>query len=156
MNDSIDKISSVNPRLELEGMPPVSPGIDQISTRQKTLECFSAAWSKGDVDTLLGLMSEEPVYKGSTGEKPGTVFIGREKVRVAFERMAGPNANSTGETAPTTPPEMYFFADRALVFWRLSLPDADGLLQEVDGVDVITFTDDGRIAVKDAYRKAFA
>ena len=47
---------------------------------------------------------------------------------------------------------MYFFADRALVFWRLVLPGSD---REVDGVDVMTFTDDGRIAVKDAYRKAF-
>ena len=50
---------------------------------------------------------------------------------------------------------MYFFADKALVFWHLSLRAADGSASEVDGVDVLSFTDDGRIAVKDAYGKAF-
>lgn len=156
MNNLSDETSTADTSQEIAGGLPVSPSIEQVNTRRKTLERFSAAWSKGDVITLLGLMSEEPVYKGSTGEKPGTVFRGREQVRVVLERMAGPNANSDEETAPITPPEMYFFADRALVYWRLSLPDTDGLLKEVDGVDVITFTDDGRIAVKDAYRKAFA
>ena len=50
-------------------------------------------------------------------------------------------------------PQMYFFEDRALVFWSLVLPGSD---REVDGVDVMTFTDDERIAVKDAYCKAFS
>lgn len=124
--------------------------------RFQTLARFSAAWGAGDVDGLLQLMSDEPVYKGSTGPCPGTVYVGRDNVRRAFERMVGRAHNQAeGSDATAAPPEAYFFGDRALVFWCLALPDADGSLSDVEGVDVITFTEDGRIAVKDAYRKAF-
>ena len=129
-------------------MKDASPGEWEHVCRE-TLTHFSAAWAVGDVDTLISLMSDDPIYKGSTGPEPGTVFVGREQVRAALERMAGGNRGS--EAAP--PPQMYFFADRAMVFWRLVLPGSDS---EVDGVDVMTFTNDGRIAVKDAYRKAFS
>ena len=123
---------------------------------RKTLELFSAAWSRGDVDTLLSLMADEPVYKGSTGAMPGTLYRGREEVRTVLQKMAGGNADTDAPPAPAPPPEMYFFANRALVYWNLMLPGADGSPQPVDGVDIIEFTDDGRIAVKDAYRKSFS
>ena len=123
---------------------------------RKTLELFSAAWGRGDVDTLLSLMADEPVYKGSTGAMPGTLYRGREEVRTVLEKMAGGNAGTDVASAPAPPPEMYFFANRALVYWNLMLPGADGSPQPVDGVDIIEFTDDGRIAVKDAYRKSFS
>lgn len=123
---------------------------------RKTLELFSAAWSRGDVDSLLSLMGDEPVYKGSTGAGPGTLYSGREQVRAAFEKIAGGNAGADEPLPPATPPEMYFFSNRALVYWSLMLPGADGSPQQVDGVDIIEFTDDGRIAVKDAYRKSFS
>lgn len=123
--------------------------------RQETLLRFGTAWAAGDVETLLSLMSDEPVYKGSTGPGPGTTYTGRDQVRAAFQRMVGANAGSA-PPAPAPPPQMYLFEDRALVFWRLTLPGASGGISEVDGVDVITFTEDGRIAVKDAYRKAFS
>jgi hypothetical protein len=56
--------------------------------------------------------------------------------------------------AEPAPPRCHFFEDFALVYWQLALPAANGAVQ-VDGVDVITFDADDRIAVKDAYRKAF-
>ena len=155
MNDSTDKHTSTNTTREYEGAPQVSPNVDQIKKRRETLELFSAAWSNGDVDALLDLMSENPVYKGSTGEGPGTTFTGREEVRANLARMVSANKPSDTNEDPVSPPQMYFFADRALVYWHLTLAAADGSSNEVDGVDVITFTDDGRIAVKDAYRKAF-
>lgn len=123
---------------------------------RKTLELFNAAWSRGDVDSLLSLMGDEPVYKGSTGTRPGTFYSGRKEVRAAFEKMAGGNAGADEPLPPATPPEMYFFSNRALVYWSLMLPDANGSPQQVDGVDIIEFTGDGRIAVKDAYRKSFS
>ena len=126
---------------------------DRGRLQRDTVMRFSAAWDAGDVDALLDLMSDEPIYKGSTGPNPGTEFIGRDAVREAFERMVGPNRGSVPEESEPEPePEMYFFGNRALVSWTLILPGADS---EVGGVDVFTFTDDGRIAVKDAYRKAF-
>ncbi len=123
---------------------------------RKTLELFSAAWSRGDVDSLLNLMGDEPVYKGSTGPGPGTLYRGREEVRAAFEKMTKGNAGVDEPLPPPTPPEMYFFSNCALVYWSLMLPGADGSPQQVDGVDIIEFTDDGRIAGKDAYRKSFS
>ena len=125
---------------------------------RKTIAAFTAAWKAGEVDTLLSLMSDEPVYKGSTGSGPGTIFVGKEEVRTILQRMVGSNSASDKDNnaPPTPPPEMYFFGNRALVYWRITLPDADGNAVEVDGVDVITFSDDGRIAIKDAYRKAFS
>lgn len=129
---------------------------DNAGRYRKTLELFSAAWSRGDVDTLLSLMGDEPVYKGSTGARPGTLYRGREEVRAVLEKMAGGNAGADEPSAPAPAPEMYFFANRALVYWNLMLPGADGSPQPVDGVDIIEFTDDGRIAVKDAYRKSFS
>lgn len=123
---------------------------------RKTLELFSAAWSRGDIDSLLSLMGDEPVYKGSTGAGPGTFYSGREEVRAAFEKMARGNTAACEPLPLATPPEMYFFSNRALVYWKLMLPGADGSPQRVDGVDIIEFTDDGRIAVKDAYRKSFS
>ena len=126
---------------------------DRARLQRDTVMRFSAAWDTGDVGALLDLMSDEPIYRGSTGPNPGTEFIGRDAVREAFERMAGPNRGSVPEESePEAEPEMHFFGNRALVSWTLTLPGADS---EVDGVDVFTFTDDGRIAVKDAYRKAF-
>lgn len=119
---------------------------------RQTIIRFGTAWAAGDVDGLMSLMSDEPRYRGSTGPDPGNEFVGSEQVRAAFERIAGPNAGSEPPT-PAPPPEMYFFGNRALAFWRLKFPGSD---REVEGVDVMTFTNDGRIAVKDAYRKAFS
>jgi hypothetical protein len=119
---------------------------------RETVTRFGAAWAAGDVDGLMREMSDEPIYRGSTGPEPGTIIVGSEQVRAAFERIAGPNARSAPAT-PAPPPEMYFFEDRALAFWRLKFPGSDS---EVEGVDVMTFTNDGRISVKDAYRKAFS
>ena len=118
---------------------------------RQTIIRFGNAWAAGDVDGLMSLMSDEPRYRGSTGPEPGNEFVGVEQVRAAFERIAGPNAGST-PTKPAPPPEMYFFGNRALAFWRLKFPGSD---REVEGVYVMTFTNNGRIAVKDAYRKAF-
>ncbi len=123
----------------------------QAANRATVLR-FSEAWSRGDVDTLLSLMSDDPTYRGSTGPGPGTCFRGQDEVRAAFARMVTPQS-SPGAPAPE--PRMFFFEDQALVYWHLSLRAADGTASEVDGVDVLSFTDDSRIAVKDAYRKAF-
>lgn len=126
----------------------------RIQQRRETLRQFSAAWNAGDVDGLLSVMGDNPVYRGSTGHGPGSVFEGHDEVRAALETMVRGNTADADNAAPE--PEMYIFEDRALVFWTLELTDQSGQRRAVDGVDVFTFTDDGRIAIKDAYRKAFA
>lgn len=128
---------------------------DRLQKHRETLLHFSAAWARGDVDGLLELMTADPVYRGSSGPGPGSYFQGRDAVRTAFARMVPPQTAAAAATLPP-PPQMYFFEDRALVYWNLSLPGPDGTARAVDGVDIITFDADGKIAVKDAYRKAFS
>jgi len=124
----------------------------RLRARRETVLAFGAAWDGGDVETLLRLMSDSPVYKGSTGPGPGTHFSGRDDVRAAFTRMVGGNKPSA---EPKPAPVMHLFDEHALVYWTLNFTDKDGKVQAVPGVDVLHFAPDGRITMKDAYRKAF-
>ncbi len=128
-------------------------GEDTFQRRLDRLLRFGEAWRRGDVDTLLSLMTDEPVYRGSTGPLPGSEARGRQAVAAAFERMVGMNRDNP-PPPPAPGPRPFFFENHALVYWHLTLPGTSGPV-EVDGVDVITFDDEDRIAVKDAYRKAF-
>lgn len=111
-----------------------------------TMERFSQAWARGNIDALMALMSDAPVYRTSGG----ATFEGRTAVREGFARIcraADPAA------LPAPPSRLVFFGDQCLSYWTLRLPGADGELREVEGIDVIGFDSDGRIRVKDAYRK---
>jgi ketosteroid isomerase-like protein len=107
-----------------------------------TMERFSEAWARGDVETLMSLMSEAPVYKTSSG----LTFEGREGVRQGFSKICQPGK-------PAASPNWSFFGDKCLSYWSLELPSSDGEPRSVDGIDVISFAPDGRIRIKDAYRK---
>lgn len=123
------------------------------SANAGTLRLFSEAWSRGDVDALMALMSDDPTYRGSAGSGPGSVYRGREEVRAAFTRMLAGVTPPAG--SPPPPGEMVFFGNRALSFWKLAGRAPDGTPATIEGVDVMTFDDRGRIAVKDAYRKTW-
>lgn len=111
---------------------------------QATMTRFAKAWACVDVDGLMSLMSDVPVYRTSGG----LIFEGREAVRQGFVRMCQP-AN-----APPPPAGIFqFFEDKCLSYWTLSLPVDGGATRTVDGIDVISFDPDGRIRIKDAYRK---
>jgi hypothetical protein len=111
-----------------------------------TMERFSHAWACGNIDALMALMSDAPVYRTSGG----ATFEGSTAVREGFARICRP----ADPAAPPAPPSrLVFFDDQCLSYWTLSLPGADGELREVDGIDVIGFDSNGRIRIKDAYRK---
>src|SRR5688572_9019574 len=112
----------------------------------ESLRRFSEAWNRHDVDGLLALMTDEPTYRSSLGARPGAVYQGREEVRAAFSRMlSGP---PPAEPPPPPAIEPAFFGNRALSFWVLPGRAPDGSAAMVEGVDVITFDEQGRIAVK--------
>lgn len=149
-------VSTTSGTEKTQGASPYSEAAAREHANRETVRRFAIAWAGGDVDTLMSLMSDDPVYKGSTGPGPGTEFRGRDNVRAAFLRMVGANVGAPVPVNAPPPPQMHFFGNHALVYWHLSLPTADSSKSEVDGVDVLTFASDGRIAVKDAYRKAFS
>jgi hypothetical protein len=114
---------------------------------------FDAAWLAGDVDGLMALMSERPIYRASTGPGPGVDYHGVAAVRAGFERVIAAEATTPVERLPS-PAEVILAGDRAVSFWSYPTTATDGSHRIVEGVDVWTIVD-GKLAVKDAYRKAF-
>lgn len=110
---------------------------------QSTIAQFSDAWARCDLEKLMALVSDAPLYRTSSG----LTFKGREEVRQGFSRMCQP-ANS-----PAPAGKFFYFDDKCLSYWTLMLPTSGGESRAVEGIDVISFDPDGRIRVKDAYRK---
>jgi hypothetical protein len=108
---------------------------------QQTLEAFAAAWSRGDIDALMDLVGDHPVYRTSGG----LVFEGRDAVRGGFEQICKPSDDSP----PPSPPP-HFFGNMCLCTWSLPLNAGE---PPVAGVDVITFDENAKVVSKDAYRK---
>ena len=117
------------------------------SRMQATITTFSDAWSRGDVDRLMSLMSDAPLYRTSSG----LTFTGRDEVRQGFACLCQPPKSPPPAPAPAG--KFFFFDDKCLSYWTLTLPVPGGESRAVDGIDVITFDPDGRIRIKDAYRK---
>lgn len=116
------------------------------SVMEATLSEFSAAWGRGDIDGLMALMADDPTYRTSSG----LTFRGRQEVREGLSRMCQPSGASGAPPAAMGP---HYFENKCLSYWVLRLPAAGGQEATFEGVDVITFDGDGRIRVKDAYRK---
>ncbi len=110
---------------------------------RQTMSAFTAAWSRGDIDGLMTLFGEDPLYRTSSG----IAFKGRASLREGLVKMCQPS-----DDAAAAEPTMHLFGRCCLIYWRLELANGDRR-DMVDGVDVITFDNDGLITVKDAYRK---
>jgi hypothetical protein len=119
------------------------------SLMQATIAQFSDAWARCDIDKLMTLMSDAPLYRTSSG----LTFEGREAVRQGFSRMCQPAKSPPPANSAPPPGKFVFFDDKCLSYWTLTLPAPDGQSRLVEGIDVISFDPDGRIRIKDAYRK---
>lgn len=117
-----------------------------------TLTAFAERWDAGDVDGVMDLFSEDPVYRASTGSGPGSVHRGRDDVRAAIERVMA--AESAHGTPPQAEQTILVEGDRAISTWAYQGQGPAGEPCLIEGVDLWTF-EGGRIAIKDAYRKAF-
>jgi hypothetical protein len=143
------------------------PSATEANTRnEETLRRFSQAWSCGDVDAVMAEMTENPTYRASVGKGPGSVYHGRDEVRAAISRLlSSPSvasspapagvASSPAGVPPSVAGKEAFFGNRALSFWALPGRAPDGTPAVIEGVDVLTFDERGRIAVKDSYRKTW-
>ena len=113
-----------------------------------TLEAFSAAWNRHDIDALMSFMSDDCVFETAAGpEACGTRHVGREAVRAAFAAAwkAFPDAQWRNG-------RHFVAGDRGVSEWTFTGTAADGSRVEADGVDVFTFSR-GLIRVKNAFRK---
>lgn len=109
---------------------------------------FSRAWAERDVDTLLSLMTDDAMYVASVGPEPGTTFRGRVELASGFAQMFAHDADAVVEAGG----EPLVVGDRAVSQWRYTVPRRGGDSHVEVGVDLWLFRD-GRIAMKDAYRK---
>jgi hypothetical protein len=120
-----------------------------FTERLRVLDSFARAWSRGDIDTLMSLVTDDCVYSASVGPEPGETFVGREAVRGGFLALLAYDAagkSCEGRTA--------LLGDLALAEWSYELRDAAGHVTVLRGCDIIEFSG-ARIRRKDAFRKCY-
>ena len=118
------------------------------ATALTLLERFSNAWNGHDVGALLSCMTEDGVFHAAAGgSSDGTEHRGRESLRSAFDEVF-----TTFPDARWNDARHFVSGDRAVTEWTFTGTRADGNLVRVRGCDVFLLRD-GRIAVKDTFRK---
>ena len=112
------------------------------------LAAFAAAWNRHDIDALMSFMTDDCVFHAVAGpDLYGRSFQGREAVREGFQL-----AWQTFPDAQWLDGEHFVSGERGISECTFRGTRADGLRIEARMVDVFTFRE-GRIAVKNAYRK---
>ena len=108
------------------------------------LQAFAEAWNEHDLDQIMEFMTDERVFRSSTGSEGK----GKEGVRAVFQRILKgmPEMRFSDD-------EHFVSGDRGLSQWTLTGTDADdGSSIRVHGCDIFRFSG-GKIAVKDSYLK---
>ncbi len=112
------------------------------------LRDFADAWNRHDIDGLMGFMADDCAFHAVAGpDMLGRSFIGREQVREGFAL-----AWTTFPDAAWLDGDHFACGDRGVSESTFKGTKADGSRIEARMVDVFTFKD-GKIAVKNAYRK---
>lgn len=112
------------------------------------LQAFSDAWNRHDIDALMAFMTDDCQFHAVAGpDLFGRSFIGRDAVREGFQL-----AWQTCPDAAWVDGQHVVCGDRGFSECTFRGTRADGKRIEARMVDVFTFRD-GRIAVKNAYRK---
>jgi steroid delta-isomerase-like uncharacterized protein len=115
----------------------------------RLLQTFNDAWNRHDIDALMNCMADECVFHGVAGpDALGRTFKGRDAVRKGFAL-----AWETFPDASWKDGEHFVSGERGVSESTFRGTKADGSRIEARMVDVFTFRD-GKIAVKNAYRKS--
>ena len=112
------------------------------------LDRFAAAWNRHDLDALMSMMTGDCVFEASAGpDVNGQRSEGQQAVRAAYAAVfeAFPDARWADA-------RHFVAGDRGVSQWTFSGTRRDGTRVEVTGCDLFTFRD-GRIAIKNSYRK---
>jgi ketosteroid isomerase-like protein len=108
---------------------------------------FGAAWACGDLDALMGFVTDDCVYLASVGPEPGTTYRGRDQVRRGFAAMLAYDRGRERQEGTAV-----VAGDRGFAEWSFTETTTDGGRRMIRGCDLFEFRD-GRISRKDAYRK---
>lgn len=112
------------------------------------LQAFAEAWNRHDLEALMRFMTDDCVFEASAGpDACGARHVGRDAVAGAFSDVW-----NTFPDAQWRSPRHFVCGDRGVSEWTFTGTRPDGSRVEVNGCDLFTFRD-GRIAVKNSYRK---
>jgi ketosteroid isomerase-like protein len=112
------------------------------------LVSFCDAFNRHDLDALMAHMTEDCIFDASAGsEQHGTRYVGRDAVRTGFADVFASFPDSQWEEG-----RHWISGDRGVSEWVFRGTRLDGTRVEVNGCDLFTFRD-GKIAVKDSFRK---
>jgi steroid delta-isomerase-like uncharacterized protein len=124
----------------------MSEVIPEVTT--EVLQAFADAFNRHDLDAVLSFMTGDCVFEASAGpDICGSRYAGRETVRAAFADVF-----ATFPDAHWGDAQHFVQGERGVSEWTFTGTRADGTRVEVHGCDLFTFRD-GRIAVKNSYRK---
>jgi len=114
-----------------------------------TLEAFSDAWNRHDIDALMSFMSDDCVFQTAAGpDACGARHVGPAAVRKAFAA-----AWESMPDAQWRNGRHFVHGDHGTSMWTFTGTAADGSRVEVDGIDVFEFRD-GKIRLKNVFRKS--
>ena len=112
------------------------------------LVSFCDAFNRHDLDALMARMTEDCIFDASAGsEQQGRRYTGRDAVRGGFAEVFTSFPESRWEEG-----HHWVSGDRGVSAWVFRGTRLDGTRVEVNGCDLFTFRD-GKIAVKDSFRK---
>ena len=114
------------------------------------LEKFAAAWNAHDADTLMECMTPANCvfYTAAGAGERGAEFRGPAEVRAAFEAVW-----KNFPDAAWNNPRHFVSGERGSSEWLFTGTSADGKIKSIaHGVDLFEF-ENGKIRVKDTYRK---
>ena len=121
------------------------------ATRSASVEfltSFCDAFNRHDLDALMAHMTEDCVFDASVGpEQQGRRNVGRDAVRGGFAEVFDTFPDGQWEEG-----RHWVSGDRGVSEWVFRGTRRDGTRVEVNGCDLFTFRD-GKIAVKDSFRK---
>jgi hypothetical protein len=112
-------------------------------TLRSIYERFAEAWTSGDVEGCLALMTDDARYGASIGPEPGRTFRGTLELRAGIAHMIA--HDNTVKISLVSWTEIGL---TAIAEWRYDL--ADGSVEL--GIDRLDFRG-GMICGKEAYRK---
>jgi uncharacterized protein (TIGR03086 family) len=108
---------------------------------------FSAAFGRGDIDTIMSLMTDDCLFEATGPAPDGDAHVGTDAVRAVWDEVFGntPDAAFSEE-------ESFVCGDRGVLRWRFSWTGDDGDPGHVRGADVLRFRD-GKVCEKLSYVK---
>jgi len=114
---------------------------------EQLLERFDVAWTAGDLDALMSLVTRDCVYSASVGPEPGTTYRGLDEVRRGFAEMLAYDQGRERRGG-----QAFVSGNKAVAEWSFTETAPDGPQRLIRGCDIFEFAD-GKVRKKDAFRK---